>query len=102
MEVPVGMSAMQLGQHLGRVGQAAHFALNGVYLEGRMTRDGQFDHLDTLLEARDGVVLLVWRIAGRHKPHLVQPAPLTTLLRQNEMAEMDRIEGAAEDTDAPH
>ena len=45
--------------------------------------------------------LFMWRNQGRDEPDLIQLALLTTLLGQNQMAEMYRIECATKDAD-PH
>jgi hypothetical protein len=49
---------------------------------------------------RDAPVRLVRRIGGRHEQHVVETELLARLLGTAQVAEVDRIEGAAEDPDA--
>src|SRR5262249_41949555 len=57
-------------------------------------------HLDALRERRERL-LLVRRPRRRHKQHLIQPPLLAALLRENQVAHVDRVKRAAENAE-PH
>jgi hypothetical protein len=57
-------------------------------------------HLGAVAERRDDLALLVRRAGGRDEPDLIEAALLATLLGQDEMPEVNGVEGAAEDADA--
>ena len=58
------------------------------------------EHLDALGERGNASIELVRRPRRRHEPDLVERGLFVALLRHGEVAEMHRIEGAAEDADA--
>ena len=60
-----------------------------------MPRDGELDHLAARLRGRDRGLQLVRRLRGGDEPDLIQTALFATLLRQRQMAVMNRIERAA-------
>src|SRR5262249_29371071 len=62
--------------------------------------DGQAEHFDALGERRQLRFRFVRRSGGGYEQDLIEPALFPALLRQDQMAQVNRIEGAAEDTDA--
>ena len=67
--------------------------------EGGVAGGGQLQHLGALAERRDGVALLVGRPGRGDEPDLIQAPLLAGLLGQDEVPEVNRVEGAAEDAD---
>ena len=65
-----------------------------------MPGDGEFDHVATLLEARDRFVCLVRRMRARHEPDLIERGLIAALLREDEVAHVNRVERAAKDADS--
>ena len=94
------MTPLQLVESIDRVAGTGSLVLDVFNTEGRLAGERQLEHVNTLPQGSDGEVLLVRRSRRGHEPHLVELALFPALLGHDEMAEMDRIEGTAEDTDA--
>ena len=60
----------------------------------------QAHHLEAI-GGRDARALAVWRHAGRHPAHFGQVEGLARLLGQAQVADMHRVEGAAEHRQRP-
>ena len=89
----------KMGQSIDAIINAA--AVRFITADGkcRMPANRQFQHLNSILRRSQFPLLLMGRNGGRHKPYGVQLALFAAAFRQQQMAEMDRIETAAEDSD---
>ena len=76
-----------------------HLLFDALDLEGRVAGDGQLDHLGALIEGLEAI-RLVGVIAGGDEPDLIELSLLAALLGHDQVAEVDRIEGPAEDAQA--
>src|SRR5262249_5196080 len=99
MELQVGAALLQDLQSVCHVARAIALLLHLIDAEGRIAGNSQGEHLDPLSKRRDGLLELVRRTRGRNEPDLFERGLLAALFRHGEMAEMDRIEGPAEDSD---
>ncbi len=91
---PIAVHGFQRIDTVVRAGSAG-FDLGN--LEGRIAGGRDPDHLQAMSDRR-AVSPLVRRSTGDHKPDAVQPAGLAALLGQDQVAEMNRVERAAEKT----
>ena len=88
------------GQRVGRIIHAA--AVGFVAADGKrqIAADGQFEHFDAFWRRRQVALLLMRRSGRRQEPDRVQRRLFAATFRQQKMAQMDRVERAAEDADA--
>ena len=99
-EIVAGPLAVHGVQRIDAVVRAGAAGLDLGNLEGLVAGDRDPGHLDAVRDRR-AVSPLVRRSARDDKPDPVEPAGLAALLGQDQVAEMDRIECAAEKTQ-PH
>ncbi len=67
-----------------------------VHAEGGFAGDGEFQHPRPLAASREGAALALPRAPGGHEDHALQPEGLAHLDGEPQVAEVDRVEGAAE------
>ena len=94
-----GEAMMVIWPHNGRpVAMASIYPWNGSMTHefDSLSRDSKLQHLDALGERRERLRMLVRRPRRRNEQHALQPALLPALLRQDQMAQVDRIKRAAE------
>ena len=94
-EIVAGPLAVHGLQRLDAVVRAGAPGLDLGDLEGRVAGDRDPGHLEAMSDRRP-VSPLVRRSAGDDEPDPVEPAGLAALLGQDQVAEMDRVERAAE------
>jgi hypothetical protein len=63
-------------------------------------RGCQFAHVEAIGHARQSAVLLVGRVACRHKIDLIQRQLKMGLFGKDQMADVDGVEGSSKDSDA--
>ena len=90
----------KMGQGIGRIIHAAAVRFIAADGKRRMSANRQLQHFDSILRRSQFPLLLMGRNRSRHEPHRVQLALFATAFRQQQMAEVDGIEAAAEDSDA--
>ncbi len=88
----------KMGQSIDRIIHAAAVRFIAADGKGRMSANRQLQHLDSILRRSQFPLLLMGRNRSRHEPHRVQLALFATAFRQQQMAEVDGIEAAAEDS----
>ena len=84
------------------VGTSAPLHLHAVHAERRIVGDGGAHPGQSLRGGRDRIarrVVLVRGHRGRNQDHALEPERLAHLLGRAQMAEVDRVEGAAEDAE---
>jgi hypothetical protein len=94
------MRGMQCAKRIGRVGRSPAPDLEIGHGEALVARDRQPAELQPDLGPRVVGDLLVGRRGDRDQQDLVEPELVVGLLRGQQMREMRRVEGPAEDADA--
>ena len=79
---------------------AAEFLV--VDVEVLLAVDGESDHGQAILGGREGAVHLVRRHGGGDEDRAIHPQRFGHVARDDQMPEVDRVEGAAEDSCARH
>src|SRR5262245_61025108 len=82
------------------IGNAGPINLHRRHPEPRISRHRQTNHLPAVPRRRRSLTSLVRRNRGGNKNDLVEAKSLADLLGAAQMAPMNRIEGAAEETDS--
>ena len=90
----------KMGQGIDRIIHSAAVRFIAADGKRRMSANRQLQHFDSILRRSQFPLLLMGRNRSRHEPHRVQLALFATAFRQQQMAEVDGIETAAEDSDA--
>ena len=99
-QLAAGVLFVKMFERVDRVVDPAAIGLVAAHRKRRISGHGQLQHLDPLLRRASGLaVLLMRRRGGRQEPHRVQPALLPAALRQEQMAVVNRVEGAAENAE---
>ena len=70
------------------------------HLEAGVAGDGELDHPHTLVHRRQAAIAFVRRIARRHEIDDREIKLIARLFGEDQMADVDGIEGAAEHADA--
>ena len=86
--------------HVHRVVGAGTVGVDAAHPEGIDIGGGQFGHADAILHRRHAPPLLVGWVARRRQIDQVQAKLKPCLLRQDQVADVDWVEGAAQDADA--
>src|SRR5687767_553067 len=100
-EVELTLAAQGL-EGIDRVRRALAIELERGDLEARLVGGRESEHRETVLLRRDGATVLQRRPAGRDEDHAIERDALEGCLGDREMADMHRIERAAEDADPAH
>ena len=95
-----GVLFMEVFERVDRVVDPLAIGLVAAHRKGRVAGNGQLQHLDPLCGGRQLLPLLMRRRGGRQEPDRVQPALLPAALRQEQMAVVNRVEGAAENAES--
>lgn len=62
----------------------------------RMVKNRYFDHVETMFGCRQIRIRFVRRNGARHKEHLIQTELVLCLISNDQVREMDWVEGAPE------
>ena len=89
-----------MGFRLGCETRWREFFLDPFHAESGLAGGGQGDHLATLFETGDRPLGFVRRDVTRQEPDFLKPRLLAAAFRENQVPEVNRIEGAAEQADA--
>jgi len=90
----------EMAYRIDGIGDAGPRNLHRRYFEPRISRHRQTHHLQAVLRRRRSLASLVRRNGGGNKNDLVEAKSLADLLGAAQMAPMNGIEGAAEETDS--
>src|SRR6266550_8159074 len=71
-------------------------------MEARVAGYRRGQHREPVIGARDRAILLQRRTTRRDEIHPLEPQLVQSLIRDREMADVDRVEGAAEYADPAH
>ncbi len=94
-----GVLVVEVREGVNRIANAAAIGFIAAHRECRVSSDGQLQHLDPLGGRGEFPLLFVRRHGGRQKPNRVESTLLPAAFRQEQMAEVDRVKGAAEDAE---
>src|SRR5262247_3948932 len=90
----------EMAYRIDGIGEAGPSNLHGRHPEPRISRHRQTNHLQAVPRRRRSLASLVRRNRSGNKNDLVEAKSLADLLGAAQMAPMNRIEGAAEETDS--
>src|SRR5262249_11364506 len=94
------MALLYLGEGIGRIARPRTVFFQLINPERRLSGDGEVGHLDADRQRGQGALLLVRRTGRRNEPDLVQPGLLPALLREDQVGQVNRVEGAAKYADS--
>jgi hypothetical protein len=99
-QLTIGLSSVQCGKRIDRVGRpfAPHLEVRD--LETRVAGDREAAQFEPMFGARVLLQRLVRRLSGRHQDDAVETELEVGLLTADQVADVQRVEGPAEDADA--
>ena len=98
MKFPVGIGFFQFIQRMDGIGRTGQIKLNIRSFKLRIPRNGKLSQLQTEGIIHQFIFFLQRIMRGYEKPHFIQPFIFAKIIGKGKMSDVNRIEGAAEDT----
>jgi hypothetical protein len=92
--------ALQLAERVYGIAAPGPLFLQFIDSKSRIAGYRQGEHFDPMRKGSDRPVLFMRRTRSRDEPNLIQLRLLTALFRDNQVREVNRVEGTSENADA--